>query len=321
MVMVGMLSISLASSAAVSFDILRQQDQCEDADKTVFGTGGQYVDVTNGVKDNRWSMLVRWQYPVPWRLSSIICDGGEIHINTWIVDHNPILGGGYNDMAGYSWDLASAPRAFVQPFTNHPADLVVQAYLSQTKTLIHLAPNRDSHIPSPAFQVSLFAYLVDLTHPTLHPIAVIGLISDDRPLDPSFCGASGLNDYPQGVWFSAFLLSCVSPFNTLDPFGDVTESIPAPYWAPQIPLQFVRMRVSPENWKNTISIINNSNCSNCPAKGYSTNPQDYVVKYAGIIAEASLLDSQDGSLGDLTKDQISVALNWRAIGIYRRVEN
>lgn len=309
----------LNSFAGISFTVLKQQDQCIDTNQVPATTGGQYVDSGNGIPDNSWSILKRWQDPLPLRDSFFHCDGGEIHINTWHVKHNPIIGGGFNDIAGYSWDSASAPKAFLDGA--NPSDLVIQAYLSQTQTLLHLGSNRPLGTPQPAFQVSLFAYLVDQTHPNLHPIAVIGLISDDRQIDSTFCSQSGLSDYPSGVWFWSFYLTCADgKYNVNDPFGDETQSIPTQYWAVQSPLIFVRMRVSGANLQRAILAINQSTCSACPNKGYSSNPQDYVVKYAGLIAEATLLDFQDGSLGDLARDQISVGLNWRWIGIYRRVE-
>lgn len=307
------------SFAGISFSILRQQDQCIDTDQIPATTGGQYVDSGNGVPDNSWSILKRWQNPLPLRDSFFHCDGGEIHINTWHVKHDPIVGGGFNDMAGYSWDSAHAPKAFLDG--TNPADLVVQAYLGQTQTFVHLGTNRPQQTQPPILQVSLFAYLVDQSHPLLHPIAVIGLISDSRTLDPTFCSLSELADYPSGVWFWSFYLTCNDgKYNTNDPFGDETESIPAQYWAAQTPLTFVRMRISGQNLQRAILAINQSSCVACPAKGYSNNPQDYVVKYAGLIAEGTLLDTQDGSLGDPARDQISIGLNWRWIGIYRRVE-
>lgn len=135
----------------------------------LFTTGGQYRDPNNGVLQNSWSMLARWQgdgfvanavsydmgaftafhVPAPttqWQRgvqpeSPAGTPGVQLHgyeggmlINTWSVPHRFIEGGGYNDMFGYAFAAGSRPDVFVMRngygAPIGPAQLVVQASIA-----------------------------------------------------------------------------------------------------------------------------------------------------------------------------------------------
>lgn len=313
LILLVLLTLSSGFSQAVSFTRLAQQE-CLSEDDVSYTIGEQYVDTANnGVPDDRWSMLTRWQ-GFKGHQSFVNCNGGEIAINTWQVPHRLILGGGYNDMFGYSWNLSSAPSAFMDsPFRE--SDLIVQAYVTVPRLITHLG-NHQRQV-GPVVNITLFAYIIDITHPNLHPIAVIGLSHSNFVTDyPGFIGA----DYPDGVWFSSFPLHRETRWNTLDPFGHETVNIGNSSWQMDTE-HFIRMRVSPQNWRNTIADINSSPCGACPQNGYSTDVRNYKVKYAGIIAEVSTWDNSEGTQGDKTFDQVNLGLVWKWLGIYRRVEN
>ena len=61
------------------------------------------------------------------------------------------------------------------------------------------------------------------------------------------------------------------------------------------------------------------NCTpgvSCPQNGYSTNPDDYRLQYAGVIAEAVLLEN--GSPANTsTIRQLTMGATIRGVGIYQ----
>lgn len=304
--------LSLNSKGDVSFTLLKQQ-VCINENEAAYTVGQQYVDQNNGVPDDQWSMLTRWQ-GFKGHQSFVNCESGELNINTWQIPHHYVVGGGYNDMFGYSWSSAGAPSAFMDtPFKQ--ADLILQVYATVPKLLQHLGTGPRS--VTPVVNITLFAYLVDVTHPELHPIAVLGLIAQNNQISTG--GGHGY-DYPGGVWFSYFSLDAHSRYNEYDDFGNVSHFIDNNTLR-NIEENFYRMRVSPQAWINTITDINNDPCTDCPAKGYSLDPKNYKLKYGGIIAEVSTWDISEGTLGDLNKDQINLGVQFRYLGIYRRVVN
>ena len=105
-------------------------------------------------------------------------------------------------------------------------------------------------------------------------------------------------------------------------------------------MPFWRAHITPTNLTNAVMDINNVVCSSCPPKppgGYSTTPANWVLEYAGVIAEARLVsdearNSYDPSrtnwgghpygptpYNDTTKDQVSLGVRLWAPGIYRYV--
>lgn len=305
-------NLALHNSNAETFQILKVQS-CDDV--VSYTTGEQYVSNNNGVPDNKWSMLSRWQGPKS-HSSFVVCGKGEININTWQSPHRGILGGGYNDMFGYSWSLDVAPNAFGN---NGEADLVVQAHdLYVSKFLPNLGTGPRSITPH--LNVTFFAYLVDVRHPTLHPIAVIGdFFGSHEDTYIPFISV----DYPTGVWYSSFPLSSSGPYNTSS-YTDTPRQINFVY-NPTWQFAFYRMMVSSQNWIKTIRDINTAKINNCggnicPEAGYSEDVNDYKLKYAGVIAEVFLGDDQsDGSIGNSQKDQLDVRLNFSKVGIFHRL--
>lgn len=84
------------------------------------------------------------------------------------------------------------------------------------------------------------------------------------------------------------------------------------------------MRVTPNNFRNIIGAINAyvppPGSVGCPTAGYSTDISNYRIKYAGLISEMVLDDGRfDAILNDSNKDQISMAVKAKDVGIYRLV--
>jgi hypothetical protein len=223
--------------------------------------------------------------------------GAGLVISTWDVPHRFIEGGGYNDMYGYAWSPANRPLAFASN-----ADLVLQADLAvptfrswgfNGASWVEAAPGATGTYADG--QIDLFAYLEDVTHPALHPIAVVFVAWGNRA--SAACGATGFVgfDYPTGVWFGSSNM-CSTDLGT-HVFGTPTQS------ATFSGQTFFRMHITPANW---VAIINRINAAgpmaadlgvrctpgtSCPGIGYSTNPADYRLQYAGVIAEVVLLEN------------------------------
>jgi hypothetical protein len=327
-----------------------------------FTTGGQYRDANNGVLQDSWSVLVRWQgdlvsstvsydlgtftgvhVPQPtyvWQRgqqpeNSAGTPGVQLYgyragmlINTWTIPHQFILGGGYNDMYGYAWSSERRPDAFVMHHNSYgapigPAQLVLQASMAVSWFGSWSLVNGGWVFGQEAQsgQLALFAYLEDRTRPDLPPIAIIGETWDSRS---AACPANGMGfvgfDYPQGVWFGSAALC-----NT-----DITSVFYLPY-PTQTALfsdeRFFRIHITPTNWQNLIARINsaspgnadvNLSCSpgsSCPPTGYSNDPSNYRVQYAGVIAEVALIENGI-TRNESTNRQASMGVDIYGVGIY-----
>lgn len=323
MLVLGVLLNSFSLFAdAVSFQVLKAQG-CPTTDAYKILPHFQWNDAPSGVFDNTFSTWQRWQENA---LSKQSCSDVRFQLNTWINPRNPVVGGGPDNMFGWSWKQEDSPFAFQAPQCNpHPncaglPDLVIQVLAAVDNLQTHLGNGPRAF--SPHLDVALFALLEDFTHPELPGIWIVGLAkgSDPAAYDPN--GVGGVSyDYPTGNYFSSFSLNQNTAYNTRDPFGSQTEAIVANRWNPNQPLDFLRMRISWDNWVNTINAINAIQCTNCPLKGYSTNPLNYKLRYAGVIAEMVLGDGDDGSQGNPAKDQFAVGVHLQGLGIYRRYPN
>jgi hypothetical protein len=147
--------------------------QCPQSSSNLFTTGGQYLgpdgnlNPNNGVLQNSWSMLMRWQgnllNPVAYDPSAytglatsaphanyqrgyqpesaiavtpvtqLQCFDAGMILNSWYAPHVAVEGGGWNDMYGYAWAPAAQPYAF-QTLGSlgfwRPADLVLQGSIA-----------------------------------------------------------------------------------------------------------------------------------------------------------------------------------------------
>jgi hypothetical protein len=327
----------------------------------LFTTGGQYRDPNNGVLQDNWSMLVRWQgdlvsntvsydlgaftsFHVPqptytWQRgqqpeNAAGTPGVQLYgyragmlINTWTIPHISILGGGYNDMYGYAWSSGRRPDAFVMHNSYGapigPAHLVLQASMAVpwfgSWSFVNGAWAYGQEAQSG--QLSLFAYLEDKTRPDLPPIAIIGETWDSRSAS---CPANGKGfvgfDYPTGVWFGSAALC-----NT-----DITSVFYLP-WPTQTGLfsdeRFFRVHITPTNWQNLIARINSAGPANsdpslrctpgasCPPTGYSSDPGNYSVQYAGIIAELALIENGITNTASPNR-QASMGVDIYGVGVY-----
>jgi len=346
-------SLVLTVSAA-TFVPLKEAECLNGAYFAGYTVGGQYVDPNNGVLQDQYSMLVRWQgndmvtYSVSYDMGHLTgfhtgyqrgrqpedyngspgvqvnCQDEGILINTWDTPHRPIVGGGYNDMWGYAWSSVHQPHPFVDSL-GQPAELVLQSNLGIATYLPW--PKAGSDVNNIHVDVTFFAYVQDTTHPNKHPIAIIGRLgasdADSTCPIPSslpcyyrdgFLGFDyndaatqlAVTSYPawfapgqtgNGVWFGSGPISTAStntnPYVTTR-YTQGTDSLIVSGSNSNPPMLFYRAHVTQANLIAIINGINSNPCSgppNCPAKpagGYSTNPANYVLKYAGVIAEVAL---------------------------------
>jgi hypothetical protein len=93
------------------------------------------------------------------------------------------------------------------------------------------------------------------------------------------------------------------------------------------PMLFWRAHITRANLLAAINAINSFPCSgppNCPAKGYSTNPNNYVLEYAGVIAELKLITDLNYDLSptswipnDPNKDQGGFGAHINGFSVWR----
>ena len=83
-------------------------------------------------------------------------------------------------------------------------------------------------------------------------------------------------------------------------------------------MPFFRAHIRPEDWMQLIAAIERHDCSaGCPARGYSSNPADYELEYAGLLVEAAIVnDVYDDAAA---KPQVTFAVHGRRLGIYRAI--
>lgn len=368
LIIVGCFSINAHS--VPMFQALKDPE-CLTNVSSKFTVGGQYVDPGNGVLNNSYSMLVRWQgdnfvsNSVAYNVSNytgfsfnhtspfttpyvgsisnwqrgvkpedtngspavqLYCNGGGMLINTWSIPHRQVVGGGYNDMFGYQWGVGSEPNAFritnAYGQTIRNTDLIVQANIAVPEIYTYSGSVNTSiqPYPTPMQQVSLYAYVVDTSHPSLPPIALVEFTHDRGAATPANVISC---DYKQGVWFSSGNTTYSSKYFTHDSASNNAILLPASKFSPSDPALFFRMRITPGNFIATVTDINASTSTDCPARGYSTNPDNYILKYAGVIAELTVFDQRYGpyigtpTAPDYSKDQGSMGINFYNLGIYR----
>jgi hypothetical protein len=361
-----------------------------------FTEGKQYNDpYNNGVVNGQYFMLMRWQ---DYSAGSVSYDLGRwtgLHnvpqsgqfgripentagspgaqancydagmlLNTWETPHRPVIGGGYNDMYGYSWGVGSNVRPFIQ--NGVKTDLVLQANLG-VSTYVPSKPDpnhpdqRITTTTAGSGQLVFFAYVRDTTG-SLPPIAIIAGAYDsqfggfagnididyDSALSSAFKSNPSLSQWfandnsNSGVWFATGPVS-MSPTNTnqyINTWYTAGEDNAALQpvdmnGAPSMP--FFRAHVSWQNMANIITGIKNSPCPTpngmtCLSKGYSTDPADYELVYAGVIAETTVANERapnssfDASptnwvVDDQNKWQVSLGAHIYALGFYRAVPN
>ena len=261
----------------------------------------------------------------------VYCNMVGMMLNTWWVPHIPVVGGGYNDMFGYSWSTTTWPDAFVvrgaYAQVAFETDLVVQSDIAVPSVYAYRNPqNPAAERRDPVGQVALFAYIIDSSNPNLHPIALVSGTHDTRQAALTAEDYVGC-DYATGVYFASGKVGNTSAYYTAD-YSTSPQVLPPdrnPVTNPGLPsesYQFFRMRITPANFRALIAYINNLNPSvaGCPANGYSTDISDYRIKYAGLIAEMVLFDDRfDSILNDANKDQMSLGVKAKDVGIYRLV--
>ena len=359
--------------AAATFKAIKEPECLNPSEWDGWTGGGQYNDPNNGVLQDGYSLLARWQgndflaNPVYYDMSSytglasasqrgyqpedpngspgaqVECMNFGMLLNTWQTAHRPIVGGGYNDMWGYAWSR-SRPRPFIQDGV--ATDLVLQANLA-------LPIYSPTAMSGASGQLSLFAYVRDLSHPRLPAIALLAGAYDSEFNATFEAGGMVGFDYSNydnqqvaarypnwisgaagdGVWFVSGPISN-APANT-NPYittiysqGQQTSALNA-LWNPAgAPMRFFRAHITPRNLINAVNAIDAAPCPGpryCPARGYSQNPADYELAYAGVIAETTLKhDWYDESptswvANDSTKPQVLLSARGYAFGIYRYI--
>ncbi len=314
-----------------------------------FTTGGQYLDANNGVIDNVHSMLARWQgdgfvdNPVTYDMgrwngahitpqrgyqpqdsssgsggASVYCMDFGMLINTKFNPHRPVVGGGYNDMYGYSWAAGIGPRPFVE--NSAPTDLVLQVDVGLNTFIPMVAGSWATSGTAASANVGLYAYLRDTTHTDLPPIIVLAMThtaddlrnvtgahwdynaSDSSTWNTKMSGTGwSIPANDSGAWFVAGpILADGSNLNafvtTYFTVGQTSTPVPGTDTGGSSSTAFYRAHIRPEDWVKVVDAIAGDSCAgppNCPAKSgqngpYSRNPNDYELAYAGLISEVTL---------------------------------
>ena len=246
-------------------------------------------------------------------------DRAGMMISTWSIPHINIVGGGYNDMYGYAWSPSQRPAVF-----SNGSDLVVQALLA-VPTFDSWAFTAGNWVQAPSSntglygdgQLDLFFYMEDRAHPTLPPIAVVNVAWGNRYGGCSPTGFVGF-DYAQGVWFGSSGI-CTTDIST-HLYGALSQTAVFPNE------QFFRIHITRANWVNLINRINAAGPTSstiqctpgttCPMNGYSINPDDYRLQYAGVIAEVVLLENGSPNNTSAIR-QITMGANIHGVGIYQ----
>ena len=202
----------LTSAEAGTFETIADPI-CDNSSTTQFWSDGQqYIDSNNGILQESWGLLVRWQGPnfVDNPVSYDIGDFTKLHgavaqrgvqpevaypggtpgiqiscldlgmwINTWGNPHRPIVGGGYNDIWARSFNVFK-PHPFIE--NGYVSDLVlqsdieVQPWFTATHNLF-TNPNSPNGSYAITAQVSMFAYLRDTSpgHEGMRPIVIAAM--------------------------------------------------------------------------------------------------------------------------------------------------
>lgn len=364
-----------------------------------FSAGEQYNDSNNGLLYDKWFMLSRWQaneqdfisngvvydvgnwtglHSAPYQRGvtpetssgsaavQLSCYDSGMLVNTWTVPHRPIVGGGYNDMIGYSFSAANRPY----PFTKNglATDLVLQSSIAVPW---YSTTHRSGTNNPMSGQVGLYVYLRDMANPSFPPIVVLAMSHMSNLIDYSLQPGTNRGQqygflvhgnvswdyasadtnaaktaYPywlqnapwngSGVWFTSAPISSSNDQRYITKVysaGDLNSNL-VPLYDLGAPLTFWRAHITPANLGNIVADINGVSCSACPPRpsgGYSNNPNNWVMEYAGVITEVTLSDGlydvsrtnwggmPGGSTpyADTTKDQISIGAHAYAPGIYR----
>jgi hypothetical protein len=284
-------------------------------------------------------------------------------INTWTVPYRPINGGGYNDMFGYAFSSPNQVRPFIKDGV--PTELVLQGNVGVPWFDRWNRPGSSGAIHG---QVTFFAYLRDTAHPSYAPIVVIAAthgsnLAEEPYLthglvgwDYSAADTDTFQDGPHGYWFtssppgSSGVWFASAPINSANnqryvttryTQGQLTQDLAiVKVENPNPPMPFWRAHISPQNLINIVTDINGHTCSPaCPPRppgGYSSLPGDWVLEYAGVIAEARVVpadlfsDNWDASrfnwggdyfgptpYSDQTRDHVVLGVRINAPGIYR----
>jgi hypothetical protein len=316
-----------------------------------FTTGGQYVEPNNGVVNGVHSMLARWQgddilanyvsYDMgrwtgvhvnnqrgyqPENAASatpgaaVSCYNFGMLLNSRWNPHRPVVGGGYNDMYGYSWAGGSRTRPFVKD--GQPTHLMLQGNVGVST----YAPVNTSGVSDPSAasgQVGFFAYLRDTTHPSLPPIAILAMTHLNGTVGSTWGAGDAAFDYTNydttraataypnwlagqtgdGVWFGAGPIMATAGNQSAFVSTYYTEGQTTGFGPMDLngspPMPFFRAHIRPQDWVNLVTAIQSHPCvapRGCPPRGYSLNAADYELEYAGLIAETTLIrDNFDGN--------------------------
>ncbi|WP_426744370.1 hypothetical protein VZQ01_22295 [Myxococcus faecalis] len=376
-----LLLVTTGSASAADFHVMTPL-VCHTRVSPLFTTGGQYLDPNNGVRQNAWSMLMRWQgniastpvsynvgaftglnVPAPYSTwqrgqqpesatgtpaTQVHCYDAAMGLNTWTTPRIHVEGGGYNDMFGYAWSPGSRPRPF-SLYTSRdgvvgtwPTELVLQGDMAVPLVTgwntsnggatwnVLSNPGPGDIFNSGVAQLSMFAYLRDTSHSNLRPIAILaGVYANNGPAACPTNGRGNINyDYPSGVWFTGNAL-CTTDVSTVRYTGATTTT------SHFSDLRFFRAHYTRQNLINLVRRINNQQCASdatgkllanscncptpgvsCPPIGYSTNPDDYVVEYTGVLAEIIQCNPTQGCDTVITDRQISMASRVHGYGAF-----
>lgn len=243
------------------------------------------------------------------------CMQGAMLLNSWMAPHQPVRGGGWNTMYGFAWSAGERPHPFVR--AGKSTELVIEGSLA-----LPLARGfrRDRNgnwtrirdlnraTQDVSVQYNLFAYLRDTRHPRLPAIAVLGGVYGNGMAAGGQCRYHLGFDYPQGVWFSGSQIQDSSVCRKSNaeivgprapdglPYATVRYTQGRYTNQPFARRRLYRFHVTGDDLRNIVDHINAFPCqTDCPGKGYSSNPADYVLDYFGVILETIVCHGVQGS--------------------------
>jgi hypothetical protein len=305
------------------------------------------------------------------------CTTSGMLLNSWTSPHRPVVGGWANDMLGYAfsadvrpfvagglptymvWKAKIAVPLFV--YAKNSARAPNSPPVGQVGLFAYLKDKR--HAAAPPIVVLAMSHGSDL------PPDWPGFRARDYEANwnSPFNNETQSTNYAKSnyqYWFTdtafngdgvCFFSMAIKPSNYLtlmpDNAGTFHGSLPQTFALVNgqivgnaaIPLESYSVALTPANMSNIVAVLNDPAQTYCPFKpsdNYSTDPADWALEYAGVIAEAPVPSDQRLSAtdpgnydpdrlnwggrpngpafyGDVSKDQVVLGVRIDSPGIFR----
>ena len=263
----------------------------------------------------------------------VYCNGGAMFINTATIRHKDVVGGGYNGWFGKTFqEEVPAFHVVDQNGVKRRTSLAVQVRAAAPYYKVN-HPNQNQRVPGDQSS-KMFAFK-SKSRPDLHPLVMVVAMFDGfvkkivaNPEGFVGCDFGPRDDLLNGVGGVHFSGSYLTPEN-VDPFVKLryVESersytqVLQPKDNPDEEDALFRTHIDAEGFSRFIARVNAKDVSDgsCPANGYPTDVDDYVLSHVAIISETVLFNGKEaeGSLGDLSYNQVASSFRWRDLIVLR----